>query len=112
MAASQVPHVAGGPQRIGVRRLAPTLGVGAALIFGVCWLGTFIPLSSPTHAYISLFTSAEPTSSFALLEGGVWSFFFGTLTGAVIAALCNSLPALTGDSIGLSPRAVFLRRLR
>jgi len=63
--------------------------VGAALIFGLCWLGTFIPLSSPTHAYISLFTPAQPNSGAALLEGGVWSFVFGALNGAVLAALYN-----------------------
>lgn len=75
-------------------RLAATLGVGAALIFGLCWLGLFIPFSSPTHAYIGLFTSAEPTSVFALLEGGVWSFLFGALSGAVLAALYNSFVRL------------------
>ena len=77
MAASELIDTDNRPNRIGVRRLAATLGVGAALILGLCWLGTFIPLSSPTHAYISLFTSAQPNSGAALLEGGVWSFVFG-----------------------------------
>lgn len=80
--------------RIGVMRLAATLGVGAALIFGLCWIGMFIPLSSPTHAYIGLFTSAEPASGFALLEGGVWSFLFGALSGVVFAALYNMFARL------------------
>jgi hypothetical protein len=53
-----------------------------------------MPFSSPTHAYIGLFTSAEPTSVFALLEGGVWSFLFGALSGAVFAALYNSFARL------------------
>ena len=75
--------------RIGIRRLAATLGVGAAAVFGLCWLGNFIPFSGPTHAYIGLFTSVEPTSALALLEGVVWSFLFGVLTGAVLAALYN-----------------------
>lgn len=89
MATSEITDVDRRSHRIGVRRLAATLGVGAALIFGICWLGTFIPLSSPTHAYIDLFTSAQPNSGAALLEGGVWSFVFGALTGAVLAALYN-----------------------
>lgn len=89
MATSELTHVDSRPHRIGVRRLAATLGVGAALIFGFCWLGTFIPLSSPTHAYIGLFTSAQPNSGAALLEGGAWSFLFGALSGAVLAALYN-----------------------
>ena len=92
--ASEHIHVDSRLHRIGVVRLAATLGVGAALIFGVCWLGIFIPLSSPTHAYIGLFTSAEPTSAFALLEGGVWSFLFGALSGAVLAALYNAFALL------------------
>jgi len=77
------------PNRSGVKRLAATLGVGASLIFSLCWLGTLIPLASPTHAFISVFTSAQPNSGAALLEGGVWSFVFGALTGAVLAALYN-----------------------
>lgn len=80
--------------RIGVKRLAATLGVGAALIFVLCWLGTFIPVSSPTHAYISLFTSAQPSSGAAVLEGSVWSFLFGALTGALLAALYNQFARL------------------
>ena len=92
--ASEHTHVDSRLHRIGVMRLAATLGVGAALIFGICWLGMFIPRSSPTHAYIGLFTSAEPTSGFALLEGGVWSFLFGALSGAVLAALYNMFARL------------------
>lgn len=89
MANSELPYVDSRSHRIGVMRLAATLGVGAALIFGLCWLGTFIPVSSPTHAYIGLFTSAQPDSGAALLEGSVWSFLFGALAGAVMAALYN-----------------------
>lgn len=89
MATSQAPDLVSIPHRIGIARLAATLGVGAALIFVLCWLGTFIPASSPTHGYIGLFTSAQPDSGAALLEGSVWSFLFGALTGIVLAALYN-----------------------
>ena len=89
MATSELTDAHSRPHRIGLIRLAATLGVGAALIFGLCWFGTFIPLSSPTHAYITLFTSAQPNSGAALLEGGAWSLLFGALTGAVLAALYN-----------------------
>jgi hypothetical protein len=74
---------------MGVARVAATLGAGAALIFVFCWVGTFVPVSSPTHAYIGLFTSAEASSGGALLQGSVWSFLFGALTGVVLAALYN-----------------------
>lgn len=94
MATSPESHIVNVVHRIGVTRLAATLGVGAALIFVLCWLGTFIPVSSPTHAYISLFTSAKPSSGVALLEGSVWSFLFGALTGALLAALYNQFARL------------------
>lgn len=89
MATSEFTHVDSRPHRFGVTRLATTLGVGAALIFGLCWLGTFIPLSSPTHDYIGLFTPAQPNSVATLFEGGGWSPLFGAVTGAVLAALYN-----------------------
>lgn len=80
--------------RIGVLRLAATAGVAAAVIFTLCWLGTFIAFSSPTHAYIGLFTDAETQSVRALVEGGVWSLLFGILSGTVIAALYNLFAGL------------------
>jgi len=94
MANSELPYVDSRPHRIGIKRLAATLGGGAAVIFGLCWLGTFIPLSSPTHAYIGLFTSAKANSGEALMEGSTWSFLFGALTGAVLAALYNMFARL------------------
>jgi hypothetical protein len=89
MATSHAPDVVSVPHRIGVAQLAARLGVGAVLIFALCWVGIFIPASSPTQAYIGLLTSAQPNSGAALLEGSVWSFLFGALTGTVLAALYN-----------------------
>ena len=89
MATSDLTQANSRPHAIGVMRVAATLGIGEALIFFLCWLGTFIPLASPTHAYIGLFTSAPPNSVAALLEGGAWSLLFGALTGAVLATLYN-----------------------
>jgi hypothetical protein len=63
--------------RIGVLRLALTGAITAALVFLLCWVGTFIPFSSPTHAYIGLFTPAEMSSVAALAQGICWSFLFG-----------------------------------
>ena len=80
--------------RIGVLRLALTGAVTAALVLALCWLGTLIPFSSPTHAYIGLFTPAEQNSVSALFEGTVWSFLFGGLSGAVLALVYNALGRL------------------
>lgn len=77
-------------KNIGLLRLAATVGVSAAAIFVLCWVGTLIPISSPTHAYISLFTLAEPTSVQALTEGICWSLLFGALAGATIAVFYNA----------------------
>ena len=77
--------------RLGVLRLALTGAITAAVVFVLCWLGTFIPFSSPTHAYIGLFTPAEMTSGGALAQGALWSFAFGGLSGAVLACVYNAL---------------------
>lgn len=80
--------------RLGVLRLALTGAITAALVFVLCWLGTFIPFSSPTHAYIGLFTPAELSSGNALIQGSLWSFLFGGLSGAVLAWVYNALGGL------------------
>lgn len=94
MATSELAPSESPRSRIGIRRLALTLGVGAVVVFVFCWLGTFIPLSSPTHAYIPLFTAAPPSSPAALMEGSVWSFLFGVLSGAILAVLYNAFEGL------------------
>jgi hypothetical protein len=80
--------------RAGVLRLAVTMGLSAAVVFTLCWLGTFIPASSPTHAYIGFFTRAEPSSGLALAEGTCWSLLFGGLYGATLAIFYNLSSAL------------------
>lgn len=97
MATAQIPLTTAeqrSTSHIGVLRLAATLGVGAALIFVLCWLGTFISFSSPTHAYIGLFTLADTQSAQALAEGTIFSLLFGLLSGAIIAVLYNLFAAL------------------
>lgn len=76
-------------RRISVTRLALTGSVTAALVFVVCWLGTFIPFFSPTHAYISLFTAAETSTPEALIEGSLWSLLFGGFSAALFAIVYN-----------------------
>ena len=80
--------------RLGVLRLAVSGAVTAALVFFFCWLGTFVPLSSPTHAYIGLFTNASVGSVQALWEGLCWSFLFGGLIAVVFALIYNSMSGL------------------
>jgi hypothetical protein len=78
---------------VNVTRLAIAGGVSAAAVFVLCWLGTLIPSSSPTHAYITLFTNADLRSGAALLEGACWSLLFGALVGAVFALVYNATAA-------------------
>jgi hypothetical protein len=80
--------------RLGVLRLAATAGASGAIIFILCWAGTFIPFSSPTHAYIALFTPAEMQSAQALAEGTLWSFLFGVVVGGVFAVCYNLFAGL------------------
>ena len=76
--------------RLSVIRLVFAGAVTAAVIFILCWLGTFIPFSSPTHAYISLFTHADMRSIEAFMEGSVWSLLFGALSGGLFALIYNA----------------------
>jgi len=79
---------------IGALRLGLTGAITASLIFILCWVGTLVPFSSPTHAYIGLFTPAETNSFLALCEGAAWSFLFGGLSGALFALIYNALAGL------------------
>lgn len=88
------PREAERAHTLNVMRLIIASGVTAALVFVLCWLGTFVPFSSPTHAYISLFTNAEINSGLALVEGTCWSFLFGALVGGIFALIYNATAAL------------------
>lgn len=81
---------AGDGHTASVTRLLITGGVTAAVVFVLCWVGTFITFSSPTHAYIGLFTNADISSGQALAEGTLWSLLFGALGGAVFALVYNA----------------------
>ncbi len=83
--------------RIGVLRLAIAGAVTASLVFILCWLGTFIPFSSPTHAFIGLFTPYEMSSFAALCQGFGWSFLFGGLSGGLFARVYNLLRGLDAE---------------
>ena len=76
--------------KVSIIRLSVAAGVSAAVIFVLCWIGTFVPVSSPTHAYIGLFTNADYSSATALLQGVCWSFAFGLIVGAVFALIYNA----------------------
>jgi hypothetical protein len=96
MNATQTSTVVAADHRhsLSVVRLIVAGGVTAAGVFVLCWLGTFVPFSSPTHAYISLFTPADIGSVQALIEGGVWSLLFGAFVGAVFAVTYNATSSL------------------
>jgi hypothetical protein len=83
-----------GVHSLGVARLAVASGITAGAIFVLCWIGTFVPFSSPTHAYIRLFTNADINSGLALAEGTCWSLLFGFLVGAVFALIYNATASL------------------
>lgn len=80
--------------RVSVVRLSVATGASAAVILVLCWIGTFVPISSPTHAYIGLFTNAGYNSATALFQGVCWSFAFGLIVGAVFALMYNATALL------------------
>ena len=79
---------------VSVMRLIIAGGFTAAVVFVLCWAGTFVPFSSPTHAYLSLFTNADLSSGRALAEGTLWSLLFGALVGAAFALIYNATAPL------------------
>lgn len=79
---------------VNVVRVGIAGGATAALVFVLCWLGTFVPFSSPTHAYIGMFTNADFRSGQAVVEGTLWSLLFGLLVGAAFALIYNATAAL------------------
>ena len=82
------------PHRISILRAGAASALGMAGLMILCWIGAFIPYSSPTHGYIRLFTPAEIHSVRALLEGTVWALLFGLVAGSVLAASYNMLARL------------------
>jgi hypothetical protein len=81
-------------QYVSVSRLLVAGGVTAAAVFILCWLGTFVPFSSPTHAYIGLFANADVSSVQALGEGAIWSLLFGALVGGLFGLIYNAAAPL------------------
>jgi len=85
------------PNRVHMLSISRLLVAGAgtgAIVFLLCWLSLFLPFSSPTHAYIPLFTPAEMRSAQALAEGMGWSAAFGGVLGALFALTYNAAAPL------------------
>lgn len=94
MATFAAQEPTGAARTLGVTRLLVTGAATAAVVFVVCWLGTFVPFGSPTHAYIGLFTNADMSSGRALAEGTAWSLLFGGLVAGLFALIYNRAGAL------------------
>lgn len=78
-----------------VVRLSVTGGITSLSVFVACWLGAQMPALNPTHAYISLFTTAEVSSVAALLAGGLWSLVFGAFAVGLFGLVYNLAAPLT-----------------
>ena len=87
ISAAQLP--ADARHTLSVVRLMVAGAVTSGVVFVLCWIGTFVPFSSPTHAYIGLFTGAETSSGQALIEGTFWSLLFGGLVAGLFALVYN-----------------------
>ena len=95
MAGSVIDNPATGTTaKLGVTRILVAGAVTAMVSFVLCWLATFVPFSSPTHAYVALFTAAPAQSVTALAEGGSWSLLFGGLIGGLFAFVYNCAASL------------------
>lgn len=74
---------------ISVLRLAAAVGVALMALFAICWIAIFLPVGNATHAYIGLFTTADPRSGAALAQGLCWSLIFGLIAGGLGAFVYN-----------------------
>jgi hypothetical protein len=77
-----------------VLRVAVAGAATAAIFYGLCWLGSFLPVGPATHAYLSLFAGADITTLAALLQGICWSIAFGSITGGLFAVVYNAAAGL------------------
>ncbi len=84
-------------QKLGVARVAVAGAATAAIFFALCWVGSFLPIGPATHMYLGLFTSAEPTSAIALVQGVCWSLGFGLIAGALFSWSYNLLARLDNE---------------
>jgi hypothetical protein len=89
--------VAGLRCKVGAIHLLATGGVTAVVAFVLCWLGSFLPFSSSTHAYITPGNTAPVNSLAALAESGLWSLLFGGLVGAAYAFFYNATAGWSAD---------------
>ncbi len=80
--------------RANVLRLALTGALAAGIFYVICWLGAFLPIGRVSHMYLALFTSADITSSLALVQGFCWSLAFGLIAGSLIGFIYNLLAPL------------------
>ena len=74
--------------------LAASFGLAAALValFVICAIVQAVAPTLPaTHAWIGLFTAAEPGSVRAWAEGLFYSIVFGAVAGAVFVAGYNAV---------------------
>lgn len=83
-------------RRLPVVRLSVTLGLAMAALFTAAWLATQLPMGR-TDLFVSLFTSAAPSSTDGLAEGALWAAFTGVAAGALISAIYNALRFLGRD---------------
>jgi hypothetical protein len=78
--------------------IAAAFGLAVALIvlFMICAIvQALVPGLQATHAWIGLFTAAEPGSLRAWIEGLMYSAAFGAVAGAVFVAAYNAMLSRT-----------------
>ena len=83
-------RIAATPHRLSVLRLALTGALSGALFYIICWIGSLIP-GTPGHMYLQLFTTADVSTTSALVQGVITSIIGGFVIGGLIALVYNSL---------------------
>lgn len=76
---------------VSVLLFAATGAIASVAFFALCWLGAWLPIGSPTHLYLQLFTPADTSTASGLAQGLCWSLIFGAVAGGLIALVYNAL---------------------
>ena len=72
----------------GLLRATATGAATLGTLYALCWVG-LLAGSTATHAYLSLFVTADPTSVTALSQGVCWSLLFGAVAGFLVGLFYN-----------------------
>ena len=81
-------------RKLSVVRAALTGSIALGVLYLLCWLVALVAGAAAGRMHLELFTSFGANPFMVLLEGLIWSWVLGSLTGSLIALIYNALVGL------------------